>query len=496
MYEALFGMKRRPFAAAPVVDTYFAGKAVEQARQTVVRSIDRAEGPALVIGAAGMGKSLLLALLASHFAPRFEVAHLASGRLRSVRALLQNILFELKLPFRGMPEGELRLALLDRLEPGERSSQGLLLLVDEAHSLPAALLDEVRMLTNVVRSGEPRVRLVLAGDLRLEERLANPRLASFQQRIAARCYLAGLTSEETAGYVRQQLTWAGAAPDVFQDEALTTLHQLTDGVPRLVNQLCDHALILSAVAGERQVTTSRLEEAWADLQQLPVPQHAKPVSAADSIVEFGELEEAEPLQSNPGRVTRIDAPAASERKAFEQLDVVETHLAAAIADEYSPLAMQPSEVEITFQGPQHPFGDVFEEEEVVIDRYASLEAQAMLHRPHVSSREGREIAAMMGAQSRLQLGIVRPETSVEPAADELVAEAYDDPFDPASDPVLPEYYPHFSENVAPAARAASEPELVVVDQGGTSHRPAAEAAPGRAHRQEYRQLFARLRRGG
>lgn len=496
MYEAFFRMQKRPFAATPVAGVFYPAAAIEAARQAVARCIERAEGPAVVLGPAGTGKSLLLARLAQEFASQFDVVHLAGGRISSVRALLQNVLFELKLPFRNLSEGELRLMLLDRLEPSGRSSHGLLLLVDEAHVLPTKLIDELRMITNLVRGGEPRVRLVLAGDVRLEERLANPRLASFQQRVAARCYLQSLNREETAGYVREQLTLAGAQPgEIVSDETLASIHRVSDGVPRLINQLCDHALILAQVAGERRLTCERIEEAWADLQQLPAPQRSTPAESKEtSIIEFGSLDDDEPLPS--ARVTRIDAPVARHHESpshdvLTRIDAIQRQVALANSDDFNPLSLQESELELSFEGPQHPFGGVFEEEEVVIDRYASLEAQTLRGAPRVSSSEGRAIATLMGTATpaRRRLGIVSEEPTSDVAAVEVDAEMHEEAFDPAADPVMPEY--------APAAhQQASQPELVVVDTAGDKHQTPAGDPPGRAHRQEYRQLFARLRRGG
>jgi type II secretory pathway predicted ATPase ExeA len=491
MYEAFFGMQQRPFAATPSVDGYFPAQAIEQARQTIQRGIQRAAGPAVVIGPAGSGKTLLLARLGAEFAEQFDVAMLSSGRLRSVRALLQNILFELKLPFRDLSEGELRLALLDHLEPNDQEHNGLLLFIDEAQAMPAQLLDELRMITNLVRGGQPRVRLVLAGDVRLEDRLANPRLASFQQRIAARCYLQAWSSAETRDYIRHQLAWAKATPQrIFADEAAREVHDVTGGVPRLINQLCDHALLLASIAGEKQLTAQRITEAWADLQQLPLPTPARDVASdargQAAVVEFGSLEDIEDAGV---------ADAEHQHAALESLEVLEERVAAVVRAEeceFDPLSTVEPEAGFVCETPFHPFGDAYAEEEVVIDRYASLEAKTMHCRPHVTSSEGREIAAMMGASSRRKLGIVSVESAAEILPGDVATEAFDDPFDPASDPVLPDYPPQYTENVA-----ARQPELVVVDNQGSFQRSAPACQPtGKAQRQEYRQLFARLRRGG
>jgi len=180
--------------------------------------------------------------------------------------LLQNILFELKLPYRDIDEGELRLSLLDHLEPRSGGSDGLLLIVDEAHTLPLRLLEEIRLLTNIARDGHTRVRLVLTGSLALEERLASPKLESFHQRIVARCYLQPLTRQETMEYLQSHIRRCGGSVDsLFTSEAQSAVHTATDGIPRLINQLCDHALMLAALGGHRQLDAAGIEEAWADL---------------------------------------------------------------------------------------------------------------------------------------------------------------------------------------------------------------------------------------
>jgi type II secretory pathway predicted ATPase ExeA len=233
----------RPFASHPRVDRYFPAAAIEDARSRLTRSIDRGDGPGLIIGSPGSGKSLLLQALAAQYHDRFDVVLLACSQICTRRALLQAILFELGLPYHQRDEGELRLALLDQLLSDEHSPEGLLLLVDEAQALSVVLLEELRMMTNLVRGGMPRVRLVLAGASALEETFAAPELESFSQRLAARCYLGPLGRDEAIQYVRAQLAASGVEPDaVFAADAWDAIVEATDGVPRLINQLCDRAL--------------------------------------------------------------------------------------------------------------------------------------------------------------------------------------------------------------------------------------------------------------
>ena len=294
MYQSYFQFDARPFPAAPQPDFYVPLESWEETLRTVARVIERAEGPALVVGGVGTGKSLLCHLLAAHYQNVFQVALLSSTRLCTSRALLQNLLFELGLPYRERSEGELRFSLLEALSPTPENVHGMLLIVDEAQSLPRRLLEEIRMLTNLVRGGESRVRLVLAGNTRLEEQFAHPRMESFNQRLACRCYLETLTTEETGYYIRTQLQSvnAGQQIDIFDESAIAAVQKLTDGVPRVINQLCDHVLLAAAVQQVDRVDQRAVEMAWADLQQLPPTFDTdEPVADSSSVIEFGQLDE-------------------------------------------------------------------------------------------------------------------------------------------------------------------------------------------------------------
>ncbi|MEX2172909.1 MAG: AAA family ATPase [Pirellulaceae bacterium] len=523
MYESFYRLSHRPFAAAPSAAAYLPTAALEQARTTLFRAIDRDEGPGLVVGPAGTGKTLVCQLLAQHFRDRFRIASLASARLGTRRALLQNILFELKLPYRGLDENELRLSLVDHLEPRSGGTDGLLLLVDEAHSLPLRLLEEIRLITNLVRDGQPRVRLVLAGGMALEERLASPKLESFHQRIAARCYLQAMGRDETIYYVQEQLRRAGGE-SLLNDQALRGIYTASDGIPRLVNQLCDHALMLAALGGHRQLGLAGIQEAWADLQQLPAPWHESPRTidqAKESVIEFGQLDEASPAAATiagPFRSQAGDSAAA-------RLDAIESGLATlrdeaspfaasdlpreGEADEFSPADESGTEVELIFHAAHDPFGGNWEAEEVVIDRYASLEEA---HLQRVGSDEGRSLgAALEAAAPHAQSTLAEFATlaTVEPAPyaaqfelattaiapDTLAPDTIASDFDPASDPVLPDEQATLQvarrATVSLQEFAGDDRDIIVIEEDRTARSQQKPASP---KRQEYRQLFSTLRK--
>lgn len=566
MYESFFGLVKRPFASAPDADCYFPGQAIENARQTLYRCLERGEGAGLLIGPAGTGKTLLLEALAEQFSARFEVAVLASGRLCTRRAMLQAILFELGLPYRDLEEGELRLSLIDHLSDTSSDKEGLILLIDEAHTLPLRLLEEIRLLTNLVRNGQPKVRLVLAGSAALEERFTSPKLEAFNQRVTARCYLQAFDRSETREYIRAQVEWAGGEPDrIFTAGALEAIHRATDGIPRLVNQVCDHALILACAAGVEALDKPQIEEAWADLQQLPTPwnrvEGAAPLEKQGEVIEFGVLDdepvetslaERPPTPKSPVNISPVieiddfsdreldldfdepaavpfprpsgqdDAAPAFSRDPVRRLQEVERSLAAIDGiEDFEPARARGPEVELTFGATTDPFGEPFADEEIVIDPYSSSMADALANRPVVRSDEGRALGAVLKPLSsrppklaiarevldsaaktrppRRDAGAIRPENP--PAAFDAVIEivASDDaspiievneadersvgaqPTEQADQPTLP---------MLATPSDGTEPELIVIED-----EPVGMRKVNVVRRQQYRQLFANLRRG-
>ncbi|MBP90037.1 MAG: hypothetical protein CMJ64_25575 [Planctomycetaceae bacterium] len=433
MYEAHFQFSSRPFSSAPAIDAFFPAESIEAARQTLVRTIDRAEGVGLAVGPAGVGKTLLCRLLAARFQESFNVAMLSSARVVTRKSLLQNILFELGLEYRGLEEGELRLSLLDYLQPNEHCPNGMLLIVDEAHNLGLRLLEEIRMITNLVRDGQPRVRLVLAGGPKLEERFTSPKLESFNQRITARCYLHGFSRDETSEYVRSRLTAVGAVPSsVFTDDGLNAIHQATDGIPRLVNQVCDHALVMGFAGGKQTINGSGIQEAWADLQQLPGPWQPEAATSGDSaVVEFGSLDDDESgVESEVSEMVGSDA---FETQPLETAVVTTRALDNSEYQQPEPEACSPPPAAVETHD---PFGEVFEEEVIVVDRTTVQESTIFSGRPRVQSVEGQALAAaLQNAEAACGDSPQAPEISIEPDVDEEpVAESQPDPIVNADDP--------------------------------------------------------------
>ena len=318
---------------------------------------------------------------------------------------------------------------------------------------------------------------MLAGAPALEERLANPKLDSFNQRLSARCYLEAFSRGETQDYIQSQISWAGGQGDqVFPEATCQVVFQATGGVVRLINQLCDHALLLCYVAGRKTIEPAGVEEAWADLQQLPTPSAAQSVGdpAGGGVIEFGALDDStggagilpatsEAAMGPPSgaaptatvfRVAQIEdeqSPPDDSEPAV-QIHRIEQLLAEA-DDDFQPAGSIGPEVELCFEEAIHPFREEFEQEEVVSDRYAAA---------------GRVEAA----SCRLATGAA---LAPPPAALQHAAAARQD-----------------AASTAPAWQDAASAEAAETNAGAAVELP---PQPVPMARHEFRQLFARLRRG-
>lgn len=478
MYESFYQLTRRPFPAAADASYYFPSAASEAARATLRRCLHRGEGPALLIGGPGLGKSLLLKVLAQDLQSQRHIAFLQCGRVCSRRALLQALLYELGLPYRGLEEGELRLSLVDFLRSKQDDRQGLLIFIDEADTLPTRLLDELRLLTNISANGESLVGMALAGGLTLEERFASPRLTSFNQRVAARCYLETFSKNETAEFIKFQLGDAGSKRPLFSDEALHAVSQVTSGVPRLINQLCDHVLVLASLGSHKQIDARGIEEAWADLQQMPGPWSASqeefsPPVSESGVLEFGSLEEEGELPHSVKFPSRIMEPPKQKRGPMDADSAATLRMSVAEA-EFEPQPAFAPEAELEFiSAVKNPFDESFANEEVILDRYASLsEARSTLKQ--VQSREGVEIASLL-----------EPTPVLVESNHETVASV---------DVVMPPYAKdeeivsrHLRE-AASKATPSDDRDILIIEDHET------EQAPTRSRRREFRRLFSNLRR--
>lgn len=361
MYENSFGLKRRPFAATPDATCFRSSEPIRAALDEIVVCVEHGQGIAVLTAPAGTGKTLLCERLRCELDDRFETVFLRHASFLTRRALLQTILCELNSPYHHPSEQELRLELFPAIRALQPKREALVLICDEAHQLPDSLLEELRILADFAEAGRPLVRLVLVGQLSLEEKLAHPNLEAFNQRIRAHVNLSTFDHAGSLDYIDYRLTWAGGRTDeIFTPEALELIARVSDGVPRCINQLADHTLLLAFVAEQRPAGEQLVREALNDLRQLPLHWNEPPQSLSSDFSTrhsepFVEIEDelVSPSVESHGSESndRISSPSIATYSYEPEPDFTASLLHdVPVVEEIVPASRYISHDEITFEG--------------------------------------------------------------------------------------------------------------------------------------------------
>jgi len=465
--------------ASPRTQFYFAATEIDGALRGVERCIRRAEGVSLVVGAPGTGKSLLLLKLAEQIRDDFDVALLTGASICTRRALWQSILAAIGEPYRGIDEADLRIAVVERIRGLAATGSGLVILVDEAHTLPTRLIEELRLLTNIP-TPMPAVHIVLAGTPRLEEMLGAPRMASLAQRIAVRGYLDSLDHKETLAYLRAQVAAAGLTWDkLFAAGSDDAVYKVTEGVPRLVNQVCDQALVLVAES-DRRVTAADIAAAWREIQRLPAPTGLTPMAALSATDDDLSAAFADEFAGEGLGV--IEFGAGDDAPAVEQESVATSPEASA-----SELWSGP-DIELVFDHAADPFAELFADEERVIERFVMSGPDSFRGRRNVSSREGQSLARILATVGRD--GTPRPRAPAEEPTAAEASSAFE-----AKQAVADESMSVAIASETTRGTSEDDADMIVIEEDLHGVVDEASAPVFSVRPSDYRSLFTRLRRG-
>jgi general secretion pathway protein A len=267
MYKSFFGLKENPFNVNPDPRYLFLTKQVEEALTGLMYGIQTRKGFITLTGEVGTGKTTLVnRLLDWLHQRRVHTAFLFNSRMNSTQ-LFDFILaeFEIECESRSKSQQLLKLNhwLLDRYRAGETVA----LIIDEAQNLTYPVLEEIRLLTNLETSTDKLLQIVLSGQQELEEKLRLPQLRQIRQRIMLRCMTSPLTQEQTHEYIQERLRIGGAAGDpIFSLKAMDTVHLYSLGIPRVINLLCEHALVNAFVDQQRPIQPKIVEEVAREFQ--------------------------------------------------------------------------------------------------------------------------------------------------------------------------------------------------------------------------------------
>ncbi len=285
MYKRFYGLQANPFNLNPDPRFLYESRWVEEALACLKYGIESRKGFVMLTGEVGTGKTTLLnKLLRFLRAKGLSTAYVFNPRLK-VMEFLQYMMADFGLP----TDSNGKAAYLQRLNQFllERYSAGktAVLIVDEAQNLSVDVLEEIRMLTNLETSTEKLLQIILCGQPELETKMKEPSLRQLRQRIAIRAKTHALNQEETGKYIQVRLGIAGASGDpVFSQEAVDAIFEFSRGIPRVINLLCEHALI-TGFADQLRPIPARVLRQVAKEFELDIVPPIKDVGENMSLVE-------------------------------------------------------------------------------------------------------------------------------------------------------------------------------------------------------------------
>lgn len=254
MYKAHFGLQQDPFSIAPDPSFLFLSDAHNEALAHLLYGFSHG-GFVLITGEVGTGKTTLLRNLLNKTPPELDVAFILNPRL-TVRELLESLCDELGIPYQksNMQSVKQYIDLLNKhLLLTHQSGRSTVVIIDEAQNLTPAVLEQIRLLTNLETNEKKLLRIILLGQPELADQLARTELRQLAQRITARYHLTPLNAQETRDYVNHRLARVGGNPSIFKPSAIKALYRHSKGTPRLINVIADRALLGAYVQGAHQV---------------------------------------------------------------------------------------------------------------------------------------------------------------------------------------------------------------------------------------------------
>jgi type II secretory pathway predicted ATPase ExeA len=321
MYENFFGLRERPFDLAPNPRFLYLASRHREALSNLRYGLTTPRGFTLLLGEAGTGKTTLIRTALEDLQPDTVECVLLSNPTLTRTEFLEFLADGFRLGTGSGPsKTRLLVDLRQHLENRHAAGHLTALVLDEAQCLPYELLEEVRLLSNIEASSAKLLNVVLSGQPELADRLNEPVLRQLKQRVSLRCELRALDLRDTAAYVAGRLRIAGGNPvEIFSREAITAIHETSQGLPRTINVVCDNALIGGYAAQTRPVPRSIVLEVMRDFDLGLVPMDAAPKSPVEipGLESTPAAEPADAQDSVPeGRVSEVGAYRRRRRFSF------------------------------------------------------------------------------------------------------------------------------------------------------------------------------------
>jgi general secretion pathway protein A len=278
MYNAFFGFNQNPFNMSPDPAFLFRSPQHEEALANLIYGVQSRKGFIVITGEVGTGKSTMLECLRDFLnAQQIAFGSLVNSRL-TVDQFFELVAHDFDLRCDHRSKVNVLLALNHMLIERANHGRTTALIVDEAHNLDWEVLEEIRLLGNMENRRGKLLQIVLAGQQELDRKLEAPEYRQLKQRIALRCALQGFSPEETITYISSRMSRAGLAKQqIIPPNILEEIHFRSQGIPRLINAICDNALLTAFALESKTVTLEMLDEVTADMRlDYPGPHPFRP----------------------------------------------------------------------------------------------------------------------------------------------------------------------------------------------------------------------------
>ena len=293
MYERFYELRERPFALSPDPDYLYPSRVHQEALDYLRYGLESHAGFVVITGEIGSGKTTLLQTLLRNIDSQTSVGRVVNTMLEP-RELLETIMIDFGLDPTGKSKPLLLRDLAQFLVDQRLAGRMVLIVIDEAQNLSLAALEELRMLSNLETEKSKLLQIVLVGQPNLRDKLTSAELEQLRQRITVSYHLTPLDADETANYINHRLRRAATgAPIEFPREATDAIHARSRGVPRIVNVICDAALVFGYAEERRTIDLTLVQEVLGELEATGV---LPPVG-------FTNMTESAPHASAPAEAT-------------------------------------------------------------------------------------------------------------------------------------------------------------------------------------------------
>lgn len=252
MYEEFYGLKAKPFRLLPDSAFLYMSRQHARALAALEYAVSNDATLSVMTGDVGAGKTTLIRQLLNQVEKTVTVG-LISNTHREFGNLMQSVALAFGVHFKGKDRVELYQDFTDFLVREYAAGRRTLLILDEAQNLDAETLEEVRLLTNINADDHTLLQLLLVGQPELRHMLERHELRQFAQRINVTTKLGPLNEKETASYIRHRLSLAGGDPNLFQKNSVRLIYWNSRGIPRVINSLCEMALVYAFTAGKHKI---------------------------------------------------------------------------------------------------------------------------------------------------------------------------------------------------------------------------------------------------